>query len=49
MEYEGGARLTHKIPAGPEILATEMGGNQTISGGGVFFTPPIVAADCEAP
>lgn len=32
-----------------EVLATEEGGNQTITEGGVFCTPPIVAADCEAP
>ena len=32
-----------------EVLATEKGGNQTITEGGVFCTPPIVAADCEAP
>ena len=32
-----------------EILATEKGGNQTITEGGVFCTPPIVAADCKAP
>jgi hypothetical protein len=29
-----------------EILATEAGGNQTISEGGVFCTPPIKRADC---
>ncbi len=32
-----------------EVLATEKGGNQTITEGGVFCTPPIVAADCELP
>jgi hypothetical protein len=32
-----------------EILATEAGGNQTITEGGVFCTPPIVHADCESP
>ena len=32
-----------------EVLATEKGGNQTITEGGVFCTPPIVAADCKAP
>ena len=32
-----------------EILATEDGGNQTITEGGVFCTPPIEAADCEKP
>jgi hypothetical protein len=32
-----------------EVLATEKGGNQTITEGGVFCTLPIVAADCEAP
>ncbi len=32
-----------------EVLATEKGGNQTISEGGVFCTRPIVAADCAAP
>jgi hypothetical protein len=32
-----------------EILATEKGGNQTITEGGVFCTPPIAPADCEAP
>jgi len=32
-----------------EVLATEKGGNQTITEGGVFCTPPIAAADCEAP
>ena len=32
-----------------EILATEKGGNQTISEGGVFCTPPILPADCAAP
>jgi len=29
-----------------EILATEAGGNQTISEGGVFCTPPIQPSDC---
>jgi hypothetical protein len=32
-----------------EVLSTEKNGNQTITEGGVFCTPPIVAADCEAP
>ena len=32
-----------------EILATEAGGNQTISEGGVFCTLPIRRADCEKP
>jgi len=32
-----------------EVLATEKGGNQTITEGGVFCTRPMVAADCEAP
>ena len=32
-----------------EVLATEKGGNQTITEGGVFCTQPIAAADCEAP
>ena len=32
-----------------EILATEAGGNQTISEGGVFCTQPIRTADCEKP
>jgi hypothetical protein len=32
-----------------EILATEKGGNQTITEGGVFCTPPIAAADCALP
>jgi hypothetical protein len=32
-----------------EILATEAGGNQTISEGGVFCTAPIKAKDCEKP
>jgi hypothetical protein len=31
-----------------EVLATEKGGNQTITEGGVFCTPPITAAACEA-
>jgi hypothetical protein len=32
-----------------EILATEAGGNQTITEGGVFCTPPITAANCRKP
>ena len=32
-----------------EILATEEGGNQTITEGGVFCTQPIKPADCEKP
>jgi hypothetical protein len=32
-----------------EILATEKGGNQTITEGGAFCTPPIVAANCKIP
>ena len=32
-----------------EILATEDGGNQTISEGGVFCTPPIEPANCVKP
>lgn len=32
-----------------EVLATEKGGNQTITEGGVFCTSPIVAANCELP
>jgi hypothetical protein len=32
-----------------EILATEEGGNQTITEGGVFCTPPITPADCMKP
>jgi hypothetical protein len=32
-----------------EVLATEKGGNQTITEGGVFCTPPIRAADCVVP
>jgi hypothetical protein len=32
-----------------EILATEAGGNQTITEGGAFCTPPIKRADCEKP
>ncbi len=32
-----------------EVLATDKGGNQTITEGGVFCTPPIAAADCELP
>ena len=31
-----------------EVLATEQGGNQTITEGGVFCTQPISAEDCEA-
>jgi hypothetical protein len=31
------------------VLATEKGGNQTITEGGVFCMPPKTAADCEAP
>ena len=30
-----------------EILATEKGGNQTITEGGVFCTPPITPANCK--
>jgi len=30
-----------------EVLATEAGGNQTISEGGVFCTRPVKPADCE--
>ena len=32
-----------------EILATEKGGNQTITEGGIFCTRPIAPADCELP
>jgi len=32
-----------------EVLATEKGGNQTITEGGVFCTPPIAPANCELP
>jgi len=32
-----------------EVLATEAGGNQTLTEGGVFCTRPIAAADCGAP
>lgn len=32
-----------------EVLATEAGGNQTITEGGVFCTPPITAANCSMP
>lgn len=32
-----------------EVLATERRGNQTITEGGVFYTQPIAAADCESP
>jgi len=32
-----------------EILSTEKGGNQTITEGGVFCTPPITAANCQLP
>lgn len=32
-----------------EVLATEKGGNQTITEGGVFCTKPILPADCELP
>ncbi len=32
-----------------EILATEKGGNQTITEGGVFCTPPITPANCTKP
>lgn len=31
-----------------EVLATEKGGNQTITEGGIFCTRPMTAADCEA-
>jgi hypothetical protein len=32
-----------------EVLATEKGGNQTITEGGVFCTPPIAPANCKLP
>ena len=32
-----------------EILATEKGGNQTITEGGVFCTPPVAPANCAKP
>ena len=32
-----------------EVLATEAGGNQTITEGGIFCTKPIKPADCETP
>ena len=32
-----------------EVLATEKGGNQTITEGGIFCTPPILAANCVKP
>ncbi len=32
-----------------EVLALEKGGNQTITEGGVFCTPPITAANCKKP
>lgn len=32
-----------------EVLATEKGGNQTITEGGVFCTPPIEPEKCELP
>jgi len=32
-----------------EVLATEVGGNQTITEGGVFCTPPIRPGNCELP
>jgi hypothetical protein len=32
-----------------EILAIEEGGNQTITEGGVFCTPPIIPANCRKP
>ena len=32
-----------------EILATEKGGNQTITEGGVFCTPPVTPAQCKKP
>ena len=32
-----------------EVLATEKGGNQTITEGGVFCTPPMAPANCELP
>jgi hypothetical protein len=32
-----------------EVLAIEKGGNQTITEGGVFCTPPITSAKCKKP
>ncbi len=32
-----------------EVLATDRGGNQTITEGGAFCTPPIRPVDCELP
>src|SRR5262245_64099762 len=32
-----------------EVLATEQGGNQTITEGGVFCTPPITPTNCKKP
>ena len=32
-----------------EVLATERWGNETITEGGVFCTPPIDSGECEAP
>jgi len=32
-----------------EVLSTEKGGNQTITEGGVFCTPPITPANCKLP
>ncbi len=32
-----------------EVLATDKGGNQTITEGGAFCTPPIAPANCELP
>jgi len=32
-----------------EVLATEKGGNQTITEGGVFCTRPMAPANCELP
>lgn len=32
-----------------EVMATEKGGNQTITEGGVFCTPPITPAKCKKP
>jgi len=32
-----------------EVLATEKRGNETITEGGVFCTPPITVEECEAP
>jgi hypothetical protein len=32
-----------------EVLATDRGGNQTITEGGAFCTPPIVPAKCKLP